>query len=60
MAFHEYAPRPWLEILPTTPQAVRDLVSSLVRYEGSARLTAAEVTLFIISRIRTEAKISRR
>ena len=43
MDFHFYNPQPWSEILPHAPEAVRDLVSKLIRYESSERLDANAV-----------------
>lgn len=43
MDFHFYNPQPWSEILPLAPEAVRDLISKLIRYESSERLEANAV-----------------
>ncbi|EEH44595.2 CMGC/CDK protein kinase [Paracoccidioides brasiliensis Pb18] len=40
--FKEYPAKPWAEILSGAPLNGRDLVSKLVRYESSERLSAAE------------------
>ncbi|KAJ5135522.1 uncharacterized protein N7515_004800 [Penicillium bovifimosum] len=40
--FHSYPPRTWEDILPGASSNGRDLVSQLVRYESSERLSAAE------------------
>ncbi|GME24302.1 hypothetical protein GTA08_BOTSDO10566 [Neofusicoccum parvum] len=42
MQFHEYSPKPWPDLLPTSEDNARDLVSRLVVYESSRRLTASE------------------
>jgi cyclin-dependent kinase len=41
--FHSYPPQTWEDILPGASSNGRDLVSQLVRYESSERLSAAEV-----------------
>ncbi|EAW07468.1 putative cell division protein kinase (Ctk1) [Aspergillus clavatus NRRL 1] len=41
--FYKYPPKPWDEVLRGASSRGRDLVSKLVRYEGSERLSAAEV-----------------
>ncbi|EEH08614.1 serine/threonine-protein kinase pctaire-3 [Histoplasma capsulatum G186AR] len=40
--FKEYPPKPWTEILSGASSNGRDLVSKLVQYESSERLSAAE------------------
>lgn len=42
MTFHKYPPTPWSKILPSASDAAQDLVSQLVCFESSARLTAAQ------------------
>ncbi|KAK8154763.1 putative cell division protein kinase [Phyllosticta citrichinensis] len=42
MEFYRYAPKPWEDVLPSCDGRARDLVSKLVAYESSTRLTAAE------------------
>ncbi|KAK7634022.1 Mo25-like-domain-containing protein [Phyllosticta citricarpa] len=42
MEFYQYAPKPWEEVLPSCDGHARDLVSKLVAYESTTRLTAAE------------------
>ncbi|EKG21182.1 hypothetical protein MPH_01444 [Macrophomina phaseolina MS6] len=42
MQFYEYPPKPWTELLPACEENARDLVSKLVVYESSKRLTATE------------------
>ncbi|KAK8437376.1 negative regulator of the PHO system [Phyllosticta citricarpa] len=44
MEFYQYAPKPWEEVLPSCDGHARDLVSKLVAYESTTRLTAAEVS----------------
>ncbi|KAJ5490882.1 hypothetical protein N7539_002449 [Penicillium diatomitis] len=41
--FFTYPPRSWQEILPAVSSKGRDLVSRLVRYQGSERLSAEEL-----------------
>jgi hypothetical protein len=41
--FYEYPAQDWATLLPNISEPGRDLISKLVRYESSARLTAAEV-----------------
>ena len=60
MAFYEYAPKPWVEILPSATQDIRSLVGSLVRYDGSERLTAEEVGFLKFQRLRCELNRKRR
>ncbi len=43
MSFHMYPPKPWAEILPNASERGRDLVSRLVTYQSSDRMTAKEV-----------------
>ncbi|KIW02970.1 uncharacterized protein PV09_05631 [Verruconis gallopava] len=38
----EYSPKPWSELLPDTSTVARDLISKLIVYQGSERLTAAQ------------------
>ena len=45
MQFREYPARTWEELLPSAEGETRELVSALVRYSGSQRLTAEEVGL---------------
>ncbi|KAK8183277.1 cell division protein kinase [Phyllosticta capitalensis] len=46
MEFYKYPPKPWEEVLPPNcDEKARDLVSKLVQYESSTRLTAAEALL---------------
>ncbi|KAL0254947.1 mitogen-activated protein kinase [Diplodia seriata] len=40
--FYEYPSKPWTELLPDCEDKARDLVSRLVVYESSRRLTASE------------------
>ncbi|EPS25276.1 hypothetical protein PDE_00209 [Penicillium oxalicum 114-2] len=40
--FHTYPPRSWQDILPSVSSNGRNLVSGLVRYQGSERLSAKE------------------
>ncbi|KAK0660335.1 Serine/threonine-protein kinase csk1 [Lasiodiplodia hormozganensis] len=40
--FYEYPPKSWVELLPDCEDSARDLVSRLVVYESSRRLTASE------------------
>ncbi|KAI4216262.1 MAG: hypothetical protein LQ351_001272 [Letrouitia transgressa] len=42
MSFHEFPPMPWDEILPHASEDGRDLVSQLVTYQSTSRLTAAD------------------
>ncbi|KAK7712868.1 mitogen-activated protein kinase [Botryosphaeria dothidea] len=42
MQFYEYPPKPWTELLSDCEDSARDLVSKLVVYESSQRLTATE------------------
>lgn len=44
MQFYEYPPKPWTELLSDCEDSARDLVSKLVVYESSQRLTATEVS----------------
>ena len=44
MQFYEYPSRSWVELLPGCEDSARDLVSRLVVYESSQRLTASEVS----------------
>lgn len=49
MEFYKYPPKPWEEVQPPNcDEKARDLVSKLVQYESSTRLTAAEVGLGIV------------
>jgi serine/threonine protein kinase len=41
--FHVFPTKPWNEILPSSSEAGRELVASLVMYESSERLSASEV-----------------
>lgn len=43
MRFVEYQAKPWTIILDKVPNLAVDFVSRLVQYEGSWRMTAAEV-----------------
>ncbi|KAL8775605.1 MAG: hypothetical protein Q9209_000101 [Squamulea sp. 1 TL-2023] len=43
MSFHKYPPKSWDEILPKAPESARDLVSKLVTYQSSERMTAKDV-----------------
>ena len=45
MEFLAYPAKPWAEILPLGSEAVRDLVSRLVRYESTERLKAGLVSV---------------
>ena len=42
--FREFPRKNWEELLPNAPPKARDLVDRLLKYEGSERVTAAEVT----------------
>lgn len=46
MQFEQYPPRSWREVLPGASQEACDLVSKLVCYEQTKRLTAGEVSSF--------------
>lgn len=46
MDFNVYPPQPWTKLLPDASDAACDLVSQLVCYESSSRLTAAEACSF--------------
>ncbi|KAL9065004.1 MAG: hypothetical protein Q9161_008496 [Pseudevernia consocians] len=43
MSFHAFPPKPWKEILPLASEEARDLVTGLVMYQGTSRLSALEV-----------------
>ncbi|KAI9736652.1 MAG: hypothetical protein M1834_000856 [Cirrosporium novae-zelandiae] len=43
MQFYEYSAKSWEELVPGSTKDERDLVSKLVRYQSSDRLSAAEV-----------------
>lgn len=43
-----YPPKPWPEILPQASEQARDLVSRLVVYQSSDRMTAEEVGLLLL------------
>lgn len=43
MAFYEYPPKSWDEVLPHASEEARDLVRGLVTYQSTDRLTAVEV-----------------
>jgi cyclin-dependent kinase len=47
MSFTEYPPRPWKEVLPKASEDAIDLVSKLVTYESSNRLSASSVNASI-------------
>ncbi|KAF8456648.1 kinase-like domain-containing protein [Terfezia claveryi] len=40
--FRDFPRKSWVELLPNAPEAARDLVDKLLRYEGPERITAAE------------------
>ncbi|KAF8421472.1 kinase-like domain-containing protein [Tirmania nivea] len=40
--FKDFPKKSWEELLPNAPEAARDIVDKLLRYEGSERITAAE------------------
>ncbi|KAL8784247.1 MAG: hypothetical protein Q9213_004069 [Squamulea squamosa] len=42
MSFHRYPPKPWDEVLPKASETGRDLVSRLVTYQSSKRMTAKD------------------
>lgn len=44
MDFNVYPSQPWAKLLPAASEAARDLVSKLVCYESSSRLSAAEAS----------------
>lgn len=44
MSFVEYPSKPWKELLPNCSEQARDLVSALVQYQSSDRLTAEGVS----------------
>ena len=50
MAFYQYSPRPWEEVLPHASKEARDLVGKFVTYQSSDRMNAAEVGPFSPSR----------
>jgi len=43
--FKDFPRKNWEELLPNAPAAARALVDKLLRYEGSERITAAEVSI---------------
>jgi cyclin-dependent kinase len=43
MDYHQHQPKPWEEIAPDIPADARDLVSKLVCYSSSRRLSAHSV-----------------
>ncbi|SLM37511.1 cell division protein kinase [Lasallia pustulata] len=43
MEFYKFPPKSWQEILPDTSENARDLVSNLIRYQSSDRMSAAAV-----------------
>ncbi|KAI9674166.1 MAG: hypothetical protein M1817_001984 [Caeruleum heppii] len=43
MDFYKYPAKPWISLLPNASNSARDLVSKLVCYESSNRLTASQV-----------------
>lgn len=43
MSFHDFPPKPWKDILPLASEEARDLVSGLVMYQSTSRLSAQEV-----------------
>lgn len=43
MAFREFPPKPWADLLPKASEEGRDLVSKLVRFQSKERLSAAKV-----------------
>ena len=45
MEFYKYPAKPWDEVLKGASSNGRDLVSKLVRYESSQRLSAVEVSV---------------
>jgi hypothetical protein len=48
MNFHEHSPTSWDNLLPDTSHEAKDLVSQLVRYSGSQRISADLVTFSFI------------
>ncbi|GAM86665.1 hypothetical protein ANO11243_046820 [Dothideomycetidae sp. 11243] len=42
MAFHEYPPKQWTNVLPDAVDEARDFVVKLVRYESGTRMTPSE------------------
>ena len=48
MDFYKFPPTPWPQVVPFAPDSGRDLVSQLVRYQSTDRLTAADVSRNLI------------
>ena len=38
--FHKHPPKPWTVLLPMLPEEAKELVSQLVQYSGTRRLSA--------------------
>ena len=49
MNFKEYLAKSWADILPHASEMGRDLVASLVKYQSTDRMSAAEVSVFMSS-----------
>lgn len=52
MSFHDFPPKPWKDTLPLASEEARDLVSGLVMYQSTSRLSAQEVRSALLPFIR--------
>lgn len=44
MSFHAFPPKSWKDVLPLASEEARDLVTGLVVYQSTSRLTALDVS----------------